>query len=69
MILRIARSYIEELSESKATQLARFWIEDSQVFDYGFYEIETPMDVPWLFQVESTQVMIIDQLRMEAISG
>jgi hypothetical protein len=67
MILRIARSYIAGLSDSKVDHLARYWIEDSQTFDYGFYEIDSPMEIPWLFQVDSARVLIIDQLSMEVV--
>ena len=66
MILKIADSFIAGIDERRRTQLTRFWLEDSQIGQYGFYEIDSPMDVPWLFHAD-VGIQIIDQLQMEVV--
>ena len=66
MILKIAHSYAHGLSDNRLEQLSRFWLEDSTMGAYGFYEIGSPMDVPWLFHADPA-IQIIDQLQMEVV--
>jgi hypothetical protein len=67
MILKIAHSYIHELSDHRTDWLTPFWLEDSTIGAYGFYEIDSPMDIPWLFHAESG-IQVIDQLQMETVT-
>jgi hypothetical protein len=67
MILKIAHSYIHGLSDYRLGWLARFWLEDSTIGAYGFYEIDSPMDIPWLFHADPS-IQVIDQLQMEMVT-
>jgi hypothetical protein len=69
MILKIADEYLLALTPTKMYQLDAFFVERSKLGAYAFYEIESPMDLPWLFRTISDRITVIDQLQLEAISG
>jgi hypothetical protein len=67
VILKIAHSYLARTSKARREVLDCFWLEDSTVGQYGFYEIDSLMDVPWLFHADAG-IQIIDQLQMEMVT-
>jgi hypothetical protein len=67
MILKIADSFLTTLSVKRRFQLEGYHIEHSQLGPYSFYEVLSPMEIPWLFQVDSARVLVIDQLSMEVV--